>query len=43
MQKKHLSFKLDSQIIKKLKLLAVEHDRTVTDLLLEAIKDPLKK
>jgi predicted transcriptional regulator len=43
MDKKALTFRIDSQIIKKLKFLAVEHDRTVTDLLLEAIQDLLKK
>ena len=35
--KKQIAFRIDPQIIKKLKLLAVEQDKTVTDLLLEAI------
>ena len=43
MEKKHVTFRLDQPIIKKLKFLAVEHDRTLTDLLLEAIQDLFKK
>jgi predicted transcriptional regulator len=43
MDKKALTFRIDSQIIKKLKFLAVDKDKTVTDLLLEAIQDLLKK
>jgi predicted transcriptional regulator len=43
MGKKHVTFRLDQPIIKKLKFLAVEHDRTLTDLLLEAIQDLFKK
>ena len=43
MEKKHVTFRLDQPIIKKLKFLAVERDRTLTDLLLEAIQDLFKK
>ena len=43
MEKKHVTFRLDQPIIKRLKFLAVEHDRTLTDLLLEAIQDLFKK
>jgi predicted transcriptional regulator len=43
MEKKHLSFKIDPDMVKKLKFLAVEHDKTVTDLLSEAIKDLFQK
>jgi hypothetical protein len=43
MEKKHLSFKIDPDIVKKLKFLSVEHDKTVTDLLSEAIQDLFKK
>ena len=43
MEKKKLTFNLDPQIVKRLKFLAVEHDKTVTGLLLEAIQDLLKK
>ena len=41
--KKQVAFRLEQQIIKKLKILAVEHDKTVTDLLLEAIEWLFKK
>lgn len=43
MEKKQVSFRLENQIIKKLKFLAVEHDTSLTALFLEAIKDLLKK
>ena len=43
MEKKQVSFRLNPGIIKRLKFLAVEHDRTLTDLFLEAIQDLLKK
>jgi hypothetical protein len=43
MEKKHLSFKIDTDIVKKLKFLAVEHDKTITDLLSESIQDLFKK
>jgi len=41
--KKPVTFRIEPPIVKKLKFLAVELDRTVTDLLLEAIRDLLKK
>jgi len=43
MEKKQVSFRIDPTIIKKLKFLAVENDRSLTDLFLEAIQDLLKK
>ena len=43
MDKKHVTFRIDPAIIKKLKFLAVEEDRTLTDLFLEAIQDLLNK
>ena len=41
--KKQVSFRIEPGIIKKLKYLALEQDRNLTNLLLEAIKDLLKK
>jgi hypothetical protein len=43
MEKKHLTFNIDIKIIKKLKMLAVEKDKNMTDLFLEAIQDLFKK
>jgi DNA-binding protein YbaB len=43
MEKKQVSFRIDPQIIKKLKFLALEQDKVLTDLFLEAIQDLLKK
>ena len=43
MDKKQVSFRLDRETIKKLKFLAVEKERSLTDLYLEAIQDLLKK
>ena len=43
MEKKQVSFRIDPGIIKKLKFIAVEHEKTLTDLFLEAIQDLLKK
>ena len=43
MEKKAVTFRIDPDIVKKLKYLAIDHDRTLTDLLLEAIQDLLKK
>ena len=43
MEKKHVTFRIDPAIIKKIKFLAVEEDRTLTDLFLEAIQDLLEK
>jgi predicted transcriptional regulator len=43
MEKKQVTFRIEPAIIKRLKFLAVEKDRTLTDLFLEAISDLLKK
>jgi len=43
MDKKKVTFNLDARIIKKLKFLAVEHDKTLTDLFSEGIDLLLKK
>ena len=43
MEKKAVTFRIDPDIIKRLKYLALDHDKTLTDLLLEAIQDLLKK
>ena len=43
MEKKHVTFRIDPVIIKKIKFLAVEEDRTLTGLFLEAIQDLLEK
>ncbi|MFC1532660.1 ribbon-helix-helix domain-containing protein [Thermodesulfobacteriota bacterium] len=43
MNKKAVTFRIDPQIIKKLKFLAVEQEKTLTDLLLEAIQLLFKK
>ncbi len=43
MDKKQVTFRIDKLILKKLKFLGVEKDRSLTDLYLEAISDLLKK
>lgn len=43
MDKKQVSFRIDPATIKKMKFLAVEQDKSLTDLFLEAIIDLLKK
>jgi len=43
MKKKPVTFRIDTDIIKKLKYLALDLDKTLTDLFLEAIQDLLKK
>ena len=43
MEKKKVTFNLDTKIIKKLKFLAVEQDKTLTDLFIEAIQLLLQK
>jgi len=43
MDKKQVSFRLDRITIKKLKFLAVEQERSLTDLYVEAIHDLLGK
>jgi len=42
-EKKQVSFRIDPKIIKRLKFVAVELDKSLTDLFLEAIQDLLKK
>ena len=43
MDKKPVTFRIDPNLIKRLKYLALDHDKTLTDLFLEAIQDLLKK
>ena len=43
MDKKQVTFRIEPKIVKNLKFLAVEQDRSLTDLFLEAIQDLLKK
>jgi len=43
MDKKAVTFRIDPSITKRLKYLALDHDKTLTDLFLEAIQDLLKK
>ena len=43
MDKKQVSFRLKRETIKKLKFLAVEQERSLTDLYVEAIQDLLFK
>ena len=43
MEKKQVTFRIDPAIIKKIKFLGVEQDRSLTDIFLEALKDLLKK
>ncbi len=43
MERRPVTFRIDPAIIKKLKYLALDHDRTLTDLFLEAIQDLLRK
>ena len=43
MEKKQVSFRLNRDTIKKLKFLAVEQERSLTDLYVEAIHDLLNK
>ena len=43
MDKKQVSFRLDRDTIKRLKFLAVELERSLTDLYVEAIHDLLNK
>lgn len=40
---KQVSFRVSTDLIKKLKFLAVEKDKSLTDLFIEAIQDLLKK
>jgi len=43
MDKKQVTFRIEPETIKRLKFLAVEHDKTLTDLFFEAIQDLLEK
>ena len=43
MNKKAVTFRINPTIIKKLKFVALENDRTLTDILLEGIEYLLKK
>jgi predicted transcriptional regulator len=43
MDRKQVSFRIEPDIIKRLKFIALEQDRSLTDLFLEAIKEILKK
>ena len=43
MEKKHVTFRVDPELVKQLKFLAVETDKTLTELFLEALKDLLEK
>ncbi len=43
MEKKAVTFRIDPTIVKKLKYLALDHDKTLTELFLEAIQDLLNK
>ena len=43
MEKKHVTFRIEPALIKKLKYLALDYDKTLTDLFVEAIQLLLKK
>lgn len=43
MERKQVSFRIDPMVLKQMKFLAVEHDKSLTELFLEAIQDLLKK
>ena len=43
MNKKQVSFRIEPEIVKRLKFIAVEQDRSLTNLFLEAINEILKK
>ena len=43
MDRKQVTFRVEPSLVKKIKMLAVEQDRTITDLFIEALKDLLKK
>ena len=43
MDKKQVSFRIEPSIIKRLKYIALEQDRSLTDIFIEAINDFLKK
>lgn len=43
MEKKQVTFRIDASLLKDIKFLGVEKDRSLTDLYIEALKDLLKK
>lgn len=43
MERRQVSFRIDPAVIKELKYIALEQDRKLTDLFMEAIEDFLKK
>ena len=43
MEKKQVTFRLESRLFKDIKHLAVETERSTTDLIVEALHDLLKK
>ena len=43
MDKKQVSFRVEPGLIKKLKHLALDQDRSLTDIFIEALHDVLKK
>jgi hypothetical protein len=43
MDKKKVTFLIDASLLKDIKFLAVEKDRSLTDLYIEALNDLLKK
>jgi len=43
MEKKQVSFRIEGATIKRLKYVALENDKSLTDLFMEAILDLLKK
>jgi len=43
MERKQVSFRISPVVLKQLKFLAVEKDKSLTELFLEAIEDLLKK
>ena len=43
MEKKQTSFRLSPEVLKKLKFIALEHDKTLKDLYLEAVEDLIRK
>jgi len=43
MDKKQVSFRVDPNLIKKIKFLALELDKSLTDIFVEALQDIMKK
>lgn len=43
MDKKKVTFLIDASLLKSIKFLAVEEDKSLTELYVEALKDLLKK